>query len=265
VTTGERRPLRGVWLGARPYEPILDLQERLCSARADGLIEDTVLFLEHTPVVTLGRGADPSHLLLGKEALGARGIDCVVTNRGGDVTLHAPGQLVAYPIVDLRPDRCDVRRYVRDLTEVMRRLALRHGVASGTVPGLIGLWVDPTNPAEFPGPEQARALAKVGAVGVRISRWVTMHGFALNLTMDTSLFGLIVPCGIREHGVTSVLELTGRRPDAHEEAEAALGILGELLGSDPSDLADFGDASLDAVSDLLRGRRTPPSATRTAL
>jgi lipoyl(octanoyl) transferase len=168
------------------------------------------------------------------------------------VTLHAPGQLVAYPIVDLNPDRCDVRRYVQDLTETMRRLALRHGVASGTVPGLIGLWVDPTKPMEFLGKEHAGSLAKVGAVGVRISRWVTMHGFALNLTTDTSLFGLIVPCGIREHGVTSICELTERRPSVRDEAEAALGILAEILARDPIGPTDLSGEGLDAADALLR-------------
>jgi len=244
---------------------VLTLQERLWQARVDDLIDDTVLFLEHTPVVTLGRGADPAHLLLGKDALAEQGVDCVATSRGGDVTLHAPGQLVAYPIVDLRPDRCDVRRYVRDLTETMRTLAERAGISAGTVQGLIGLWVDQESPRQWPGEERARSLAKLGAVGVRISRWVTMHGFALNLTTRTDLFGLIVPCGIREHGVTSILELTGERLETRKTADAALDILAARLDSEVlGPLEDVSTAPLETLPLLPRRgvdtRREPDSA-----
>src|SRR5262245_6684034 len=129
------RAFRGIWLGRRPYEPVFDLQRRLHDSRAAGSVGDTVLFLEHTPVVTLGRRADPGDVLLGLEGLRSRGWDCVQTDRGGDVTLHAPGQLVCYPIIDLAPDRCDVRRYVRGLAETMRRVAKRHGIDSGELPG----------------------------------------------------------------------------------------------------------------------------------
>lgn len=242
--TTATRAFRGLWLGTRPYQAVFDLQERLSVERAEGRIGDTVLLLEHTPVITLGRGADPSHLLFDKEALAARGVDTVTTNRGGDVTLHAPGQLVAYPIIDLRPDRCDVRKYVRDLTETMRRVSLRHGVSAGRVEKLIGLWVDRNSIGNWPGEAGATALTKLGAVGVRISRWVTTHGFALNLTTDSELFGLIVPCGIREHGVTSIFELTGSRPNVKEEAKMALGELSALFDAD----ASFEDRSNDELA-----------------
>lgn len=245
-----RRELRGVWLGRRPYAPVLRLQERLCAARAEGREPDTVLLLEHEPVVTLGRGADPAHVLLGEDALRARGFDCVRTTRGGDVTLHAPGQLVGYPIVDLKPDRCDVRRYVKDLTETMRRMALGYGVAAGSVDGLIGLWVDRASVAEWPGASAAGELAKLGAIGVRVSHWVTMHGFALNLTTSPDLFELIVPCGIRDHGVTSIRELTGRSLDVRAEAKTALGVLAEVLDADVSQLEDWSERDLDL--DALR-------------
>lgn len=243
MTTGART-LRGLWLGTRAYRPVLALQEQLWEEREKGCIGDTVLLLEHTPVVTLGRGADPSHVLLGEDALRARGWDWVPTTRGGDVTLHAPGQLVGYPIVDLRPDRCDVRRYVKDLCETMRRVVARHGVVAGEVKGLVGLWVDRGDPRQFPEPGAARDLAKLGAVGVRISRWVTMHGFALNLTTSPDLFSVIVPCGIRDHGVTSLSELTGIRRTAREEASAALSALQEILGAEPSELEDWSEREL---------------------
>ncbi|HEX7668450.1 MAG TPA: lipoyl(octanoyl) transferase LipB [Polyangiaceae bacterium] len=251
MTLGDPRRLSGIWLGKRPYGPVLALQERLREARADGRIEDVVLLLEHHPVVTLGRGADVANVLLGADALAARGFECVRTSRGGDVTLHAPGQLVGYPIVDLRPDRCDVRRYVKDLGEVMRRLALRHGVAGGPVDGLIGLWVDRQSVRKWDAPDPssskegaARDLSKLGAIGVRVSQWVTMHGFALNLTTNTDLFQIIVPCGIREHGVTSILELTGRAPDPREEAVHAHSFLADVLGRELGVFADWSDRPL---------------------
>lgn len=253
MSVGAPRRLSGIWLGRRPYAPVAALQERLREARAEGRIGDVVLLLEHDPVVTLGRGADAANVLLGAEALAVRGFECVRTNRGGDVTLHAPGQLVCYPIVDLRPERCDVRRYVKDLGEVMRRLALRHGVAGGAVDGLIGLWVDRASIGKWNDPEPsgsnegvARDLAKLGAIGVRVSQWVTMHGFALNLTTSTDLFQIIVPCGIREHGVTSILELAGHAPDPADEAVHAHALLAEVLGAEAGPFADWSARSFPA-------------------
>ena len=156
------------------------------------------------------------------------------------MTLHAPGQLVCYPILDLSPDRQDVRRYVGDLTETMRRLAASFGVDAGAIPddkALIGLWVDATEPSRWPGAKDARRLAKLGAIGVRISRWITMHGFALNLSTDLELFGLIVPCGISQHGVTSVQALTGAAPTVASMVAPALETLAEVLDAEVAELS----------------------------
>ncbi len=216
----ERRTFRAVWLGQRPYGPLLELQEALHDARRRGAVGDTLLFLEHSPVITEGRGADAAHLLGSPELLAALGVATFSTARGGDVTLHAPGQLVAYPILSLEPDRKDVRRYVRDLTEVMRRLCAEHGISSGLLEAYVGLWADAARPEHWD-PHEAVTPVKLGAIGVKISRWVTMHGFALNLTTDLSLFGLIVPCGIREHGVASVARLSGAAPSVRDTADRA--------------------------------------------
>lgn len=232
------RTLSAIWLGRRAYGEVLALQEALANARRAGRSGDVVLFLEHEPVVTLGRGAKADHVLMDERTLAARGVQCFRTGRGGDVTLHAPGQLVCYPILDLAPDRRDVRRYVRDLTETMRRVVADYGIGAGTLTEYIGLWVDRAAPDAWPGETQARRPEKIGAIGVSISRWVTMHGFALNLTTDLSLFDLIVPCGVRQHGVTSVLALTGRVVDTRDAAERALTHLAELFGARHGGLRD---------------------------
>lgn len=214
-------PIRTVFLGRRRYAPIHELQQSLAFLRAEGHTPDIVLLVEHEPVVTLGRAANASNVLLGAGALASRGVDIVQTARGGDVTFHGPGQLVCYPVLDLKrftPERCDVRKYVRSLAEVMILVAREHGVEAGVVDGLIGVWVDRGKPTEWAGAPWAGELAKLGAIGVRLSRWVTMHGFALNLAVDLSSFQMIVPCGIREHGVTSIEELTGRAPSVRETA-----------------------------------------------
>lgn len=211
--------LHSFWLGRRGYEATHRLMQQLAEARRSNHIVDVLLLLEHEPVITLGRGASAEHILSSREQLAQLGVDLAETGRGGDVTLHAPGQLIAYPIFNLSPDRQDVRKYVQGLTQIMKELIAPFGLEGGTVSQLIGLWLDQESPAHFPGEENARALAKIGAIGVRISRWITTHGFALNLTTDLSLFGLIVPCGISQHGVTSLERMTGLRWETKEAAE----------------------------------------------
>lgn len=207
------RTVDAYWLGRVGYEDAHALQQRLVDARVDGRIGDTLLLLEHDAVITLGRGAKTENVLERKR------VPVIETGRGGDVTFHGPGQLVAYPIFDLKPDRQDVRKYVRDLAEVMIRLARERGIEAGVVPGdakLVGVWVDENDPTQFDpdafeaasiGVPNGVALAKLGAIGVRLSRWITMHGFAFNVTTDLSGFGMIVPCGIKAHGVTSLAAL----------------------------------------------------------
>jgi lipoyl(octanoyl) transferase len=230
LATG-RRELSAVWLGRQSYRPVVALQERLHAERRAKTASDTVLLLEHDPVITLGRGAGQDHVLASAESLAARGIELVKSSRGGDVTLHAPGQLVAYPIVDLSPDRRDVRRWVRNLTETMRRLVAELGIAAGLHEKHVGLWADRADPGRFASASEARDPVKIGAIGVRISHWVTMHGFALNLDPDLSLYQAIVPCGIREHGVSSVRALGGRSIPVEQAALRAFLLLAEVTGA----------------------------------
>lgn len=204
-------------LGRVEYAEAHALQEKLQRARVRGAIGDTWLLLEHPPVITLGRGAKAGNVLLSRELLEARGFAVHEIGRGGDVTYHGPGQIVGYPILDLSPDRQDVRRYVRDLEELMIRLAGSFGLEATRVPGLNGTWI---------------GSRKIGAVGVRISRWVTMHGFAFNVTTDLSHFGVIVPCGIRDRGVTSLREELGRDVPLDEALQLLEGHFGDVFDAD---------------------------------
>jgi lipoyl(octanoyl) transferase len=247
-------PLIGVWLGRQGYAATYVLQLELFELIKRGQLGNVVLCLEHDPVITLGRGAHPEHLLADRATLAARGIDVESTDRGGDVTLHAPGQLVCYPLVRLAPDRCDVRRYVKDLIATMNELIAPSGLEAGELPGLIGLWVDTTSPSRWPGHELAKKPAKIGAIGVRLSRWVTMHGFALNLDPELSLFQYIVPCGISQFGVCSVARLTGSAPSSRALAPRACEILGRRLERPSHECLDASDVPLAELGRWLGGR-----------
>jgi lipoyl(octanoyl) transferase len=245
------RSITAHWLGRIRYGEALALQERLVEARVRGEIGDTLLLLEHEPVITLGRGARAQNVLAGEGARAELGVDYFETGRGGDVTYHAPGQLVAYPIFDLKPDRCDVRRYVRDLGRVMIALARDQGVAAGMIEGdpkLIGVWVDRDAPSAWrdpPDPE-AQRLAKIGAIGVRLSRWVTMHGFAFNATTDLRGFQLIVPCGISALGVTSLEALGIEPPTVHDLGMRAAVHFAEVFDAEVTIAQKADEASLFA-------------------
>jgi lipoyl(octanoyl) transferase len=195
-------------LGSVPYAAAVDMQRALVEERRAGRVPDLLLLLEHPHVITLGVKADAarSHLIATPEVLAGRRVEVHESGRGGDITYHGPGQLVGYPILDLRPDRCDVHKYVRDLEEVMIRTAGDFGLQGRRIQGLSGAWL---------------GADKVGAIGVRISRWITSHGFALNVTTDLEFFKLIVPCGIESGGVTSLSRATGRRI-AMVDAEASI-------------------------------------------
>jgi lipoyl(octanoyl) transferase len=189
------------------YAEALALQRTLVEERRAGGVPDLLLLLQHPAVITLGVRGDGgrSNITAARARLDELGVAVHDAGRGGDVTYHGPGQIVGYPIVDLRPDRCDVHRYVRDLEEVMIRVCADYGVTAGRVAGLTGAWV---------GGE------KIGAIGVRISRWITSHGFAFNVNTDLSHFDLIVPCGIADRGVTSLRKATGRQVQEQEVERA---------------------------------------------
>ena len=190
-------------LGTVPYGEALDMQNVLAEERRHGRIGDLLLLLQHPHVLTLGARGDGgrSHILATPARLSELGVAVFETGRGGDVTYHGPGQLVGYPILDLEPDRCDVHKYVRDIENVLIRTVADYGIHAGRIAGLTGVWV---------------GHEKIAAIGIRISRWITSHGFALNVSTDLDYFRLIVPCGIGDRGVTSLEKLLGHRVDFEE-------------------------------------------------
>src|SRR2546423_2635232 len=173
----------------------MSLQEKLVEMRQKELVADQLLLLEHPPVITLGRGGDAANLLAASETLRRDGVRFFETTRGGDITYHGPGQLVGYPILHLGEGRRDVRKYVTMLEEVLIRTAAEYGIEAGRAEGRRGIWV---------------GNEKIAAIGVRIARWVTSHGFALNVNTNLEHFRLITPCGIQGSGVTSIARLMGR-------------------------------------------------------
>ena len=179
------------------YSEALALQRALVEERRADRVPDLLILLQHPAVITLGVKGDGgrSNVVATPDRLSGLGIAVEETGRGGDVTYHGPGQIVGYPILDLRPDRQDVHRYVRDLEEVMIRTCADYGLEAGRVAGLTGTWI---------------GAEKIGAIGVRISRWITSHGFAFNVSTRLDHFQLIVPCGITDRGVTSLEKATGR-------------------------------------------------------
>ena len=203
--SGDVRQLEVRRLGLIGYQAALALQRELVEERRANRVPDLLLLLQHPPVITLGVRSEiaRANVVATSERLAELGVEVHETGRGGDVTYHGHGQIVGYPIMDLRPDRCDVHRYVRDLEDVMIRVCADYGVTAGRISGLSGTWV---------------GAEKIGAIGIRISRWITSHGFAFNVSTNLDHFRLIVPCGISDRGVTS-LDKVAQRSISMREVE----------------------------------------------
>ena len=210
------RPIEIRRLGLVRYQDGLALQRSLVEERRANRVPDLLLLLQHPAVITVGVKGDGgrSNVIADPARLEQLGIGVSETGRGGDVTYHGPGQIVGYPILDLRPDRCDVHRYVRDLESVMIGVCADYAVEAGRIPGLTGTWV---------GGE------KVGAIGIRISRWITSHGFAFNVSTNLDHFDLIVPCGIAGRGVTSLERATRRSIPIGEVEDAFIRHFGDVF------------------------------------
>jgi len=202
------------WLGRVNYDEGLRLQQSAVEGVRNHESAEQLLLLEHPHVFTLGRGADTTNILANEEQLQTNSVEVHETGRGGDVTYHGPGQLVGYPIINLKPDRCDVHRYVRDLEEMLIRTIAEFGVKGARIEGLTGVWV---------------GNEKIAAIGVRIARWITSHGFALNVNTDLEYFKMIVPCGIADKGVTSLSHLIGRNIDLRDVARTTALSFGKVF------------------------------------
>jgi len=206
----ETKPLWIINAGGIAYGPAFDLQREIVSARKSGAVPDVLLFCEHPHVITLGRNGQTQNLLAGENVLRQMNVEFHETDRGGDITYHGPGQIVGYPILDLTQHRRDVRWYVEQLEEVMIRTAADYGLAARRILCRHGIWID--------APEGEEKLA---ALGVHLSRWVTSHGFAFNVSTDLRYFDLIIPCGIKDKRATSLERALGR-PVSLDEARARL-------------------------------------------
>lgn len=211
----ENRICRAYDLGTIDYPEAWQLQLDLVRKRQEGVISDVLLLLSHPPVITLGRAAKPEHLLVSEESLRARGFSLHAIERGGDITYHGPGQLVAYPILDLKQHGQDLNHYLRGLEEVVIRILACYNIAGTRRPKYTGVWV---------GDE------KICAIGVAVKRWVSYHGLAFNLNPNLAHFDLIVPCGIRDHGVTSLARALDKPADEAEVRAKLIQVFGEVFG-----------------------------------
>ncbi len=237
-----------LYLGRIDYQTALALQQHLVELRHQQRIGDVLLLLEHPPVLTLGRNAHRSNILASNELLAARGVEIVETNRGGDVTYHGPGQLVGYPILDLRAasPRMGAIDYVRKLEEVLIRTCAEFQLLTDRVPRRTGVWTRPGGTI----PEK-----KIAAIGVHISRGITSHGFALNLTVDLADFGWIIPCGIDDRSVTSLDMETGL-----PAGQLGLEDLANRVARQFGRVFDTQILQLEKLDDLLRSSSDPQPA-----
>ena len=237
-------------LGLVAYVPAFDLQRRLVAARRANLIPDVLLLCEHSHVITLGRNGHRENLLASENLLRQMGVEFRPTDRGGDITYHGPGQIVGYPILDLAGIRRDVAWYVRQLEEAMIRATADFGVAATRKAGMTGVWVEGANSA---------APEKLAAIGVHLSRWVTSHGFAYNVSTDLRYFDLIVPCGIPDKRATSLERLLGRAVGREEVAPRIVGHFDGIFGREAQTVSreflnqHLADAAreLDAVTAIV--------------
>lgn len=210
-------------LGHMPYREAFALQEALVAAHHAGEGVDTLLLVEHPPVITLGRDAKRENVKFPEAFLNERGVELVETDRGGDATFHGPGQLVAYPILDLKPDFCDIRRFVNGLERAMIDTVAGYGLTAAPLAGHPGVWLDAL-------PEYGLPERKIGALGARVRRWITNHGLALNVNTNLEYFDFIVPCGIRDKGVTSLEVELNREIPMDEVMDALAGHLARIFG-----------------------------------
>lgn len=210
----ELRELNIVTPGIVDYREAHQLQKRLLQEHIEGRGIDTLLLLQHYPVITIGRSGSRSNILLSESALAAAGIEVCEIERGGDVTYHGPGQLTGYPIINLQHFRKDVHWYLRQLEEVIIRVLTEYGITGERIEGYTGVWV---------------GNEKIAAIGISVRRWITYHGFALNVCPDMSHFGMIRPCGITDKGVTSLERLLGYRVDIDEVADRTASAFARVL------------------------------------
>lgn len=213
-------------LGLIGYAEAWELQKRLVAARKPGAMEDVLLLCEHPHVITLGRNGKREHLLASEQVLQQKGVQFHTSDRGGDITYHGPGQLVGYPVLNLGAIRKDVVWYVRMLEEVMMRATAEFGISAERVTGKTGIWVRGTTDSNSTDVTEE----KLGAIGVHISRWVTSHGFAYNVSTDLRYFDLIVPCGISGRKATSLEKILGRAVTPKEVVQPVVRNFGKVFG-----------------------------------
>jgi len=236
-------------LGLIGYAEAYALQRRIVAARKADAIEDVLLLCEHPHVITQGRNGKPEHLLAGENVLRQKGVDFYETSRGGDITYHGPGQIVGYPILNLAAIRRDVVWYVRMLEEVMIHASGDFSVVATREAGKTGIWVvRGKNSPQSTQRSQSGEIAseKLGAIGVHISRWVTSHGFAYNVSTDLRFFDLIVPCGIADRKATSLEKLLGRSVDCREAAASLTQHFADVFS------LNMRVVSVDALLEILR-------------
>lgn len=227
-------------LGLMAYQPAFDLQRRIVAARKCGAVPDVLLLCEHPHVITLGRNGRQEHLLASAHLLRQMGVEFHSSDRGGDITYHGPGQIVGYPILDLAAIRRDVAWYVQQLEEAMIRATAEFGIVAGRKAGMTGVWVDArcstSRATSIMVAKDANANGatpeKLAAIGVHLSRWVTSHGFAYNVSTDLRYFDLIVPCGIADKRATSLERLLGRAVGREEVAPRIVAHLGSVFERD---------------------------------